>query len=256
MNSVPLISVITIVYNDSGGLARTINSVLSQSYCNFQYIIIDGGSTDGTLDIINKYIDNVDVFVTGPDKGISDAFNKGISLAKGEIVGIINSGDIIYKDALTKVSEKFCENHAVDYVYGNSILKDVVGNEIRRLTPVKHDFPYSGMPFQHSALYLKKTIYDRVGGYNINYANSMDFELLLRIYRFGYIGCYVDADISSYYRGGVSDLTYYRGYLEVMASSLVCTDVSISKIIYSFIVGISKTFFRKIIEKYFLRNAS
>ena len=87
----PKISIVTITYNSEKTLEETIQSVVSQEYNNFEYLIIDGGSTDHTLDIVNKYRDKIAVVVSETDKGISDAFNKGIRLATGEIIGIINS---------------------------------------------------------------------------------------------------------------------------------------------------------------------
>ena len=95
----PKISLITISYNSKKHIEDTILSVTTQNYDNYEYIIIDGASTDGTLDIINKYQDKITTIITEPDKGISDAFNKGIRLCTGDIIGIINSDDILLPGA-------------------------------------------------------------------------------------------------------------------------------------------------------------
>ena len=101
----PKISIITISFNSDKTLEDTINSVISQDYPNLEYLIVDGGSKDRTLDIVDKYRDKIDVVVSEPDKGISDAFNKGIQLATGEIIGIINSDDLLMPGALQEISD-------------------------------------------------------------------------------------------------------------------------------------------------------
>src|SRR6187402_2271204 len=100
----PLISIVTVVYNAKETIERTIKSVISQSYKNIEYIVIDGGSTDGTLDIINKYKSDISKLVSEKDKGIADAMNKGIGYAKGELIGLINADDWYEEGALEKVA--------------------------------------------------------------------------------------------------------------------------------------------------------
>lgn len=98
MNNQPIISIITVCFNSEKHIEDTIKSVLSQKYNNLQYIIIDGGSKDKTMDIINKYKKEISTIISEPDKGISDAFNKGIQHAKGDLVGIVNSDDILLQN--------------------------------------------------------------------------------------------------------------------------------------------------------------
>ena len=94
----PLISIITVVLNDEKNIENTIRSVIDQEHKNIQYILVDGGSTDLTLEIINKYKDFINVLVTEKDQGIYDAFNKGLKLAKGDLIGFVNSGDTLTKN--------------------------------------------------------------------------------------------------------------------------------------------------------------
>jgi glycosyltransferase involved in cell wall biosynthesis len=108
-DSFPLISIVTVVYNGAATIEQTIRSVVEQSYPNKEYIIIDGGSTDGTLDIIKKYTHQIDYFKSEADEGIFDAMNKGIKIAKGEIIGIINADDWYEKDIFSTVAE-ICQN--------------------------------------------------------------------------------------------------------------------------------------------------
>lgn len=109
----PKISLITISYNSKKHIEDTILSVTTQNYDNYEYIIIDGASTDGTLDIINKYQDKITTIITEPDKGISDAFNKGIRLCTGDIIGIINSDDILLPGALSVVAKTMMKNRYI-----------------------------------------------------------------------------------------------------------------------------------------------
>ena len=105
--STPKISIITVCYNSSLHLEECMQSIINQSYENKEYIVIDGGSKDGTLDIINKYRDKIAYFVSEPDKGISDAFNKGMKAATGDIIGILNSDDYMMPGVLRKVADQY-----------------------------------------------------------------------------------------------------------------------------------------------------
>ena len=111
------ISIITVVKNSSNTIEETIKSVLAQEYKNLEYIIIDGGSTDGTLEIIQKYTENISILLSEKDSGIWDAMNKGINLANGDLVGFLNSGDIYYNNALQTVNRYFLENQ-IDFLFG------------------------------------------------------------------------------------------------------------------------------------------
>ena len=118
----PLISIITPVLNDARFMEQTIKSVINQDYKNIEYIIIDGGSTDGTLDIIKKYADKIDLWVSEPDKGIYDAQNKGVFKAKGKYFAVLNSGDYYAgKDVVSKVAAGIIDDPKVDYIYSNAL---------------------------------------------------------------------------------------------------------------------------------------
>ena len=119
-NTLPKLSIITINYNNTRGLEKTLSSVWNdQTYSNFEHIVIDGGSTDGSVDVIKKYADKLTYWVSEPDKGIYNAMNKGILKAKGEYLLFLNSGDYLCNEAL---SEIFSENFSEDIVYGNFTL--------------------------------------------------------------------------------------------------------------------------------------
>lgn len=109
-NKAPLISIITVVYNGEKYLEQTIQSVINQTYKNIEYIVIDGGSTDGTLDIIKKYEEHISYWVSESDKGLYDAMNKGIGVAKGELIGMINSDDWYELEAVEIMAEAYKNN--------------------------------------------------------------------------------------------------------------------------------------------------
>ena len=180
----PRISVITITYNSAATLEETIRSVTSQDYPALEYVIIDGGSTDGTLDIVQKYKEQIQVVVSEPDKGISDAFNKGIARATGEIIGIINSDDILLPGALQAVAEAY--DPQVD-VYSGLIL--FWNEETDETFPSYPDVTFDTLKLQynvaHPARFVRKDAYQRYGLYRVDLRYMMDIELLVRFYKQG-----------------------------------------------------------------------
>ena len=112
------ISIITVVKNSSKTIEKTIQSLLSQKYKNVEYLVIDGNSTDGTLEILNKYRENISLLISEEDKGIWDAMNKGVSLATGDIIGFLNSDDTYYENSLNIVNNYF-KNNKIDFLFGS-----------------------------------------------------------------------------------------------------------------------------------------
>jgi len=179
MKQKPLVSIITAVLNGKEYLEGAIKSVISQTYSNYEYIIIDGASKDGTLDIIKKYENKLTSWVSEPDNGISDALNKGILKVKGEIIGLLHYDDWYEKNALEIVVEAF-KNPQIDVFCGASRFwkKDKIINvatpdinRIERETSV-----------HHSSVFIKKEIYELNGLFLTKYKYAMDYELLLRYY--------------------------------------------------------------------------
>ena len=118
-NLYPYISIITVVKNGEKYLEETIKSVINQTYKNYEYIVIDGGSKDKTLDIIKKYSDKIDYWVSETDKGLYDAFNKGMQLAKGDFIGIINSDDVYLSKTLEILKKYINNNPNIDFIFGS-----------------------------------------------------------------------------------------------------------------------------------------
>ncbi len=175
----PLISIITVVYNGAKILEQTIQSVINQNYENIEYIIIDGGSTDGTLDIIKKYEEQIDLWISEPDRGLYDAMNKGIKRAQGELIGMINSDDWYEPHAVELIVESYKQNPAKKIFHGdrNDILDDGT-KRLRRFHPSKFKFKYYGMTYNHPSMFFHRDIY-KESFYNINLRALSDYEFVL-----------------------------------------------------------------------------
>jgi glycosyltransferase involved in cell wall biosynthesis len=177
LNNHPVISIITVVYNSVDFIEKTILSVINQSYPNVEYLIIDGGSTDGTLNIIAKYKKYIDVLISEPDRGLYDAMNKGIALAKGDYLWFINSGDEVYDlNVLDNVFRG--KNKYADFYYGETEIIDTEGKTIglrRHRAPRKLSWRTFiwGMKVSHQSMIVKRNI---AGLYDLQYRFSADFD--------------------------------------------------------------------------------
>jgi len=178
------VSIITVALNNVLYIEDCIQSVLSQTYKNVEYIIIDGGSTDGTINVIKKHADKIDKWISEPDKSIYDAMNKGISIASGEILGFLNSDDFYASnDVISTVVNEF-QIKEVDSVFADLVVvkRDQPEKIIRYYKSSNFNeskFSYGLMP-AHPTFFAKREIYEKYGVFKLNYKISADFELLLR----------------------------------------------------------------------------
>lgn len=205
----PRISIVTITYNSAATIEETIRSVIAQDYPDLEYVIIDGGSADDTLDIIGKYRDRIQIVVSEPDRGISDAFNKGITRSTGEIIGIINSDDILLPEALQTVAEKY--DPQVD-VYSGQIL---FWNETTGETfPSPPDVTFDTLKLQyrvaHPARFIRMDAYERYGLYRVDLRYMMDIELLCRHYKQGARFLEIDVPLAKFRIGGTTNDPIYK----------------------------------------------
>ncbi|NEQ54788.1 MAG: glycosyltransferase [Leptolyngbya sp. SIO3F4] len=175
----PTFTIVTIVYNDKNGIEQTIQSVINQSFKDFEYIVIDGASNDGTVEIINKYKNEIDVFISEPDEGIYDAMNKGIKLSNGEWINFMNSGDFFFDDqVLTMLYEKKDNNFDAMYgsckkVYDSGIEKVVKPLNINKLT--------KGMVFSHQSLFVKTSIH-KARIFDDSFRLSADYDFIYYLF--------------------------------------------------------------------------
>ena len=182
MNKNPLISIITPSFNQGEYIEDTIKSVVSQNYPNIEYIIVDGSSTDETLDILKKYKKKIR-WISEKDNGQADAVNKGIKLTKGEIVAWLNSDDILLPDAVNRIANFFSRNHEVMMVYGKCYYIDQVGEIIGKYPTEEFSFEkLARFNFisQPSTFFKRNAFYD-VGGLNSGLHYSLDYDLWIRI---------------------------------------------------------------------------
>ena len=181
------ISIITVVYNNEDTIAECIESVLSQTYQNIEYIIIDGNSTDGTKEKIKPYLERIDYFSSEPDSGIFDAYNKGITRATGDIVGVLNSDDFFYSEKTIEKIVKAFEVSGSDLVYGKGVFVSKENPEVVKRIYPSNRFKNSHLLFGwiplHPTIYVKRKIYEEYGLYNKNYSIAGDYDISLRWFK-------------------------------------------------------------------------
>lgn len=210
----PKISIITIVFNNVKDIEYTIQSVIRQSYSNIEYIIIDGASTDGTLDVVNKYRNEITKVVSEKDNGIYDAMNKGLKAATGDYVLFLNSGDALFSnDTVQNIVEK---GNNADIIYGETKLVDenreIIGDR-RHKTPEKFDwksFQY-GMNICHQAIYVKRSI---TQPYDLNYQLSADIDWVIQAAKKAKTTQNIHQYVARYLVGGMSQKRHRQSLKE------------------------------------------
>jgi glycosyltransferase involved in cell wall biosynthesis len=223
------VSIITVSHNSIKTISDTIESVLSQTYENIEYIIIDGSSIDGTPGLIQSYGKKISKFVSEPDNGIYDAINKGIKFATGDIIGILNSDDI-FKDnrVIEKVVSAFNENE-IDAVIGDVQFIDATNSsKIVRYYSSKHfhpgKFKFGYMP-AHPSFYLKRELFEKLGYYKTDYKIAADYELLIRYLYVNKIKYkYLEMPFVSMRTGGVSNKTILSNFTLNREIAKACKD--------------------------------
>lgn len=185
MERLPKISLITVSYNSAATIEDTIKSVASQKYGSTEYIVVDGLSSDDTPVILQRYSHVISRVISEKDSGIYDAMNKGIACATGDIIGLINSDDVLSDDlVLQRVSQVFQENPDVEACYGDLcyVSQNDLKNTVRywRSKPHKRGFFSKGWVPPHPTFYIRREVFEKYGGFDLNFDIAADFELMLR----------------------------------------------------------------------------
>jgi glycosyltransferase involved in cell wall biosynthesis len=210
----PLVSIITAVKNGADFLQYAIESVQAQTYNNIEYIMIDGDSKDATNELISKYLDHIDIYISEPDNGIADAWNKGIKIASGDIIAFLNYDDYYHPDAvrlavnhlsLNEMSISYGEAHIIDRISGNYCLKYDQGFDPKLL--------HYGFGIVHTTCFVPKAVYDTVGLFSEKYSIAIDTDFLLRAL---HAGCTFSCagNITFMRNGGISDMQRRKALLQ------------------------------------------
>ena len=181
----PLVTIITVVFNNVDFIERAINSVLSQSYKSIEYIVIDGGSNDGTLSVIKKYQDQIFYFLSEKDNGIYDALNKGINKATGNIIGILHSDDEFFNNSVvSNVIDNMIEKKS-DFCFSNVIITNREMNKVHRYYKSNYFRNWMlrfGLMPPHPSCFIKKSLFDDFGHYSTKYLIAGDFDFMVRVF--------------------------------------------------------------------------
>lgn len=244
------ISVITVCLNSERTIERTIQSVISQNDRDYEYIIIDGKSTDRTLEIIAKYKSNISTIISEPDGGIYDAMNKGIAAASGDVIGIINSDDWYESGVFEAVRKCFQESDA-EVVYGK---QNLIGEDGTITTQVPSDIErlrYE-METPHSTVFIRKKTYEKYGMFQLKYKIAADYDLMLRLYTEKVKFIYIDKVLANFRLGGTAQRQGEKCVEETLAISrsyLPCVSIEKRELYKDIILRIHHTFhFVKIVD--------
>jgi len=178
------ISIITVCYNSAKTIEKTFESVKNQTYTNVEYIVVDGKSTDNTLDLIKDYKEVITKYISEEDKGLYDAMNKGIDLATGDIVGILNSDDIFHTETVLEEVVNFHKNNTIDASVGNIIQFNEDGKVVRKYSANKWNPKKLKIGFMpaHPAIFFKRELFDTFGKYHLDFTIGADYELITRFF--------------------------------------------------------------------------
>lgn len=201
----PLVSIITVVRNGATTLAQCMASVFAQSYDNIEYIVIDGHSSDGTLAIIQDAAARLDYYISEPDNGIYDAMNKGLALAFGDYVLLLNADDWYRSDAVARLVAA-AQDSGADVTHANAAIIDAQGNRVTTWHAWLHDGLYTGnCPLRHETMLIRQNVYERTGCYDASFEIIADYAYIMRLYETGSSFCHVPEALLFFRRTGISN---------------------------------------------------
>lgn len=242
----PLVSIITVVLNNDKYLEQTILSVTSQSYDNVEYLIIDGGSSDRTLEIIDKYESVIDYWISEKDNGTSEAINKGISLAFGDIIGFINSDDWYEKDSIFEIASAFGLNKEAAIICGR--LKMADGPKKGQVIMSVPSDLYKNMTVETPATFFKKTVFKQYGVFDSQYKVGNDYELFLRFYMSKVKFLTIKKVIANMRFNGMSQKKWLQAFKDVRQAQIKLTGKKFMATML-FIYKVTRFSFKNLLEK-------
>jgi len=209
MDDSPFFSIITVTRNAQATIENCINSIINQDFQDFEYIVIDGLSSDLTPEILSKYSSQIDELLSESDNGLYFAMNKGLNLARGKVIGIISSDDILLPEALSKIAQVFGDNPRAEVVYGAAELS-TSGN-----SPVifSHQELNTRM-ILHPSTFVASSLYRSIGNFNTKYRIAADYDLMLRFYKAGVIFQAFEGSLTRIAPGGASSKFRFKSILE------------------------------------------
>ncbi len=238
------ISIITVCYNSQDTIEKTFQSVQNQTYKNIEYIVVDGGSSDATLKVVEKYRDLVSKFVSEPDDGLYDAMNKGIEMATGDLVGILNSDDIFTNTHVLDNVAKFHLANSVEASVGNILQFNKEGKTIRKYSarnwqPEKLKIGF--MP-AHPAIFFNRYLFKKYGNYQLDFISGADYELIIRFFLRNKITWkYSNITTTSMLIGGISS-SGFKSY--ILISREIKKALEINNIEFSYIKVLLRVFWK------------
>ncbi len=253
MQHKPLVSIITVCLNSEKTIEQTIQSVVNQSYDNIEYIIVDGLSTDGTLTIVDKYRRNISALISEKDNGLYDAMNKGIEIATGELIGILNSDDYYLHDTVKIVVERYLQSTNSGVFYGNiRLLNEHEHYEyILNAEENPKNLLYK-MVVPHPSAFVKKSVYQQYGCFSLEYKIASDREFMLRVFTSGVNFCYINHVLTVMRLDGLNDKAFLLNAREAKNVSLKYNANKI-KVFQVYFYDIIKRLIRNTLERFGLK---
>jgi glycosyltransferase involved in cell wall biosynthesis len=241
------VSIITAVYNNKEHIADCIRSVLGQAYPEVEHIVIDGGSTDGTVDIIRGYEKNITTWVSERDKGMYDALNKGILMATGDIIGLLHSDDLFHSsDTIAHIVNTF-EGSNCDAVYGNLVYtqRDNPDKVIRywRSKPFKQGMLWKGWMPPHPTLFVKKERYKNEGTFRTDFRIAADYDFMLRLFSYNdLVSSHLDEIVTRMRAGGASNRSLRNIWLKSKEDYIALRENHVGGFLTLFLKNMQKVF--------------
>jgi len=210
------LSVITINYNNSSGLQKTLDSVVKQSFNNFEYIVIDGGSTDGSVALLKQYAGNIACWTSEKDNGIYDAMNKGIKRAKGNYIMFLNSGDYLINSDILLLFDKITGTENADIYYGDIEFENSKREKIiEKQAPVIDLYFLERSSINHQASFIKTSLFSELGLYDTRYSMAADYAFYLKAYVDGKKYHYMNQVLVHYPKDGISSNNFDKYLLQM-----------------------------------------